>query len=159
MHGTYVKEELIMEKRNILYYIVVLECLLTWDTNIVTKNQTPHGRDNASYQHIESDFSRVILFRIIIVGISPSGTHSEQEKENNKDQAGPAQGLRSHQEIKFFLGKKTSLSIVKGLNFYKIIYIYIYSKGCTFFLLVMLKYYKFYYWLTNCHVINHKKVI
>ena len=25
---------------------------------------------------------------------------------------------------------------------------------CTFFLLVI---YKFYYWLTNCHVINHKK--
>ena len=55
--------------------------------NIVTKNQTPHGRDNASYQHIESDFSRVILFRITIVGISPCSAHSEQqEKENSKDQ-------------------------------------------------------------------------
>ena len=127
MHGTYVKEELIMEKRNILYYIVVLECLLTWDTNIVTKNQTPHGRDNASYQHIESDFSRVILFRITIVGISPSGTHSEQqEKENNKDQAGPAQGLKPHKKPKIFLGKRSPLFVVKGQNFYKIIYIYIY---------------------------------
>ena len=33
-------------------------------------------------------------------------------------------GLRPHQKTKNFLGKKAPLSIVKGLNFYKIIYIY-----------------------------------
>ena len=44
---------------------------------------------------------------------------------------GPAQGLgklglglRPHQKIKNFLGKKTPFSIIKGLNFYKTIYIF-----------------------------------
>ena len=41
---------------------------------------------------------------------------------------GPAQGLglRPHQKTKKFLGKMASLSIVKSLNFYKTIYIYIF---------------------------------
>ena len=58
--------------------------------------------------------------------------------------AGPAQGLgklglglRPHQKTKIFLEKKAPLFIVKGPNFYKTIYIF--SKGCTFFLLVMLR--------------------
>ena len=46
-------------------------------------------------------------------------------------------GLRPHQKTKIFLGKKALLSIVEGPNFYKTIYIF--SKGCTFFLLVMLR--------------------
>ena len=49
----------------------------------------------------------------------------------------PAQdlGLRPHQKTKFPLGKNASLSMIKGLNIYKItyIYIYIYFKGCAFF--------------------------
>ena len=48
--------------------------------------------------------------------------------------------------------KKAPLFIIKGPNFYKIIYIF--KRLYIFFLLVM---YKFYYWLTNYHVINNKK--
>ena len=58
---------------------------------------------------------------------------------NNKLRSGLAQdlGLSPYQQT------KVPFFIVGGLNFYKIIYIYIYiylfSKGCTFFLLVMLR--------------------
>ena len=46
--------------------------------------------------------------------------------------AGPRpRQVKPNQQTKFSLGKKVPFSMVKSLNFYKILYIY--SKDCTFF--------------------------
>jgi hypothetical protein len=49
------------------------------------QNQAAHGSDDASYQDIESDGSRIILIRITVVGIiKPSNSHSKLTRRNYK---------------------------------------------------------------------------